>query len=378
MKFFEQKSILSWKEDRGSWRLQRNYLSVSNLFLLLLCNKSSAQTISCAPLQNDDIEKHRLRVRSLIRFQTDRSGRRGGSGTVISTITKLMRHPIFPWSFNRFSATKHCSRFLSKTRWHFLTEVLPFETFEETKKKYIWKIVTSYRMIPRKQERMVFAKQSPLDPLDTSTKTKTGRRLSADTLYVQASFFSFSFFYCETCIVFIFDRDNSLDYLIQSGYIYKTHEALVYHFHFSFSSNVMAFYLFFFFFCIHHTHTLKTHYFSRSFVILRLFTYLHLLTLSVPLSASSYSRDETGNTSETLCETRFWFHESIVNTCLRSLLLSLITIKSLLRNYRCFYIFFCYAMRYGGVIVISRITMASFFDLKLSLIFLSSMHSLKP
>ena len=160
----------------------------------------------------------------------------------------------------------------------------------------------SQQIFPRKQERMVFANQSSLDPLDISTKTKTGRRLNADTLYVQASFLFFLFFfYCETCIVFIFDRNNSLDYLIQSGYIYKTHEALVYHFHFSFSSNVMAFYLF----CIHHTHAQKTHYFSRSFVILLLFTYLHLLTLSVPLSASSYSRDETGNTSETLCETRF-------------------------------------------------------------------------
>ena len=60
-------------------------------------------------------------------------------------------------------------------------------------------------------------------------------------------------------MVFIFYRDNSLDYLIQSEYIYKTREALVYPFFFFFSSSVTSFYLFapssYFFSSLSHIHT---------------------------------------------------------------------------------------------------------------------------
>lgn len=60
-------------------------------------------------------------------------------------------------------------------------------------------------------------------------------------------------------MVFIFYRDNSLDYLIQSEYIYKTREALVYPFFFFLSSSVTSFYLFapsfYFFSSLSHIHT---------------------------------------------------------------------------------------------------------------------------
>ena len=52
-------------------------------------------------------------------------------------------------------------------------------------------------------------------------------------------------------MVFIFYRDNSLDYLIQSEYIYKTREALVYpffFFFFFFCNFFLLFFSFFFFF----------------------------------------------------------------------------------------------------------------------------------
>lgn len=60
-------------------------------------------------------------------------------------------------------------------------------------------------------------------------------------------------------MVFIFYRDNSLDYLIQSEYIYKTREALIYPFFFFLSSSVTSFYLFapssYFFSSLSHIHT---------------------------------------------------------------------------------------------------------------------------
>lgn len=131
-------------------------------------------------------------------------------------------------------------------------------------------------------------------------------------------------------MVFIFYRDNSLDYLIQSEYIYKTREALVYPFFFFFlSSSVTSFYLFapssyFFFFSFSHTYTLSLFLsilsVTLSFAVFLLFTYLHnthllpFLSLFLLFLARVFSNIETGNTSETVCETRFCFHESIVST----------------------------------------------------------------
>lgn len=99
----------------------------------------------------------------------------------------------------------------------------------------------------------------------------------ADTLERKSS--DRSFFSCETCDLYFY-RDNSLDYFIQSEYIYKTREALVYHFLFS-SSNVTSFLLFcssiFFLFLTHTRYLSRCLSVTHSFAIFLRFTYLHLL-----------------------------------------------------------------------------------------------------
>ena len=135
-------------------------------------------------------------------------------------------------------------------------------------------------------------------------KQKQKRKKKVTRWYTRASLDRLRAFLVKLCGLY-FHRDNSLDYLIQSEYIYKTREVLVYHSLF-FSSSKRNVVPPSFCFSVFHAHALHLSFslsFSRSFI-----RYLSLALSSVrgiytptPLSVSLPSppraRDETGNTS---------------------------------------------------------------------------------
>lgn len=77
------------------------------------------------------------------------------------------------------------------------------------------------------QENLIeYPLRTSLEPRDTVGKNKNRKKVKLihSTANVRSIIIFFS---CETCGLYFY-RDNSLDYLIQSEYIYKTREALVY------------------------------------------------------------------------------------------------------------------------------------------------------
>lgn len=171
------------------------------------------------------------------------------------------------------------------------------------------------------QENLIeYPLRTSLKPRDTVGKNKNRKKVKLihSTANVRSIIIFFS---CETCGLYFY-RDNSLDYLIQSEYIYKTREALVYSFFF-FSPNVTSFYLFApssYFLFLTYIRSLSfsrslSHSFIRCFPSVHVSTHLlPFLSLFLLFLARVFSNGETGNTSETVCETRFCFHESIVST----------------------------------------------------------------
>lgn len=128
------------------------------------------------------------------------------------------------------------------------------------------------------------------------------------------------FFFLVKLVVFIFIA------IIRSIILYKVntytkHVRLSYIFFFS--SNVTSFYLFApssYFFFLTYIRSLSfsrslSHSFIRCFPSVHVSTHLlPFLSLFLLFLARVFSNSKTGNTSETVCETRFCFHESIVST----------------------------------------------------------------